>query len=162
MSITIPKTQGASIEIGASLEKEFGHLPMAFHLFLINHDGAKPKKNVAIVDGKKSAGIERFIPASKIIQVRDSAAGFPGKMLPFARSASGNLVYLNTINGAIYLWDRQAYSADVKLADSFDQFLGALEEVADPRGSGPEFDNVSRSEGVDPKGSGPERVGSRI
>ena len=129
MSITIPKTQGATIEIVASLEKEFGHLPMAFHLFLINHDGAKPEKNVALVDGKKIAGIERFIPASKIIRVRDSAAGFPGKMLPFARSATGNLVYLNTINGAIYFWDHQAYSADVKLADSFDQFLAALEEV---------------------------------
>jgi hypothetical protein len=129
MSITIPKTQGATIEIGASLEKEFGHLPMAFHLFLINHDGAKPEKNIVIVDGKKCAGIERFIPASKIILVRNSAAGFPGKMLPFARSATGNLVYLNTINGAIYLWDRQAYSADLKLADSFDQFLAALEEV---------------------------------
>jgi hypothetical protein len=129
MSITIPRTQGASIEIVASLEKEFGHLPMAFHLFLINHDGAKPEKNLALVDGKKIAGIERFIPASKIIRVRNSAPGFPGKMLPFARSATGNLVYLNTINGAIYLWDHQAYSADVKLADSFDQFLTALEEV---------------------------------
>jgi hypothetical protein len=129
MSITIPKTQGATIEIVASLEKEFGHLPIAFHLFLINHDGAKPEKNIVLVDGKKSSGIERFIPANKIIQVRDSAGSFPRKMLPFARTTAGNLVYLNTVNGAIYLWDRAAYSADVKLADSFDQFFAKLEEV---------------------------------
>jgi hypothetical protein len=129
MSITIPKTQGATIQIVADLEKEFGHLPMAFHLFLINHDGAKPEKNVAIVDGKKIAGIERFVPANKIVRVRDSASGFPRKMLPFARSTGGNLVYLNTINGAIYLWDHEAYSADVKLADTFDHFLAVLEEV---------------------------------
>jgi hypothetical protein len=129
MSVTIPKTQGASIDIVANLEREFGHLPMAFHLFLINHDGAKPEKNIVIVDGKKSAGIERFIPANKIIRVRDAAIGFPRKMLPFARSTTGNLVYLNTVNGAIYLWDREAYSADVKLADAFDHFLAVLEEV---------------------------------
>jgi hypothetical protein len=71
MSVTIPKTQGASIDIVANLEREFGHLPMAFHLFLINHDGAKPEKNIVIVDGKKSAGIERFIPANKIIPSRE-------------------------------------------------------------------------------------------
>ena len=82
-----------------------------------------------MVDGKKIAGIERFIPANKIIPVRNSSASFPGKMLPFARSATGNLVYLNTVNGAVYLWDREAYSADVKLANSFDQFLAVLEEV---------------------------------
>jgi hypothetical protein len=129
MSITIPRTQGASIEFIANLEKEFGHLPIGFHVFLMNHDGATPEKNVVIVDGKKNAGIERFIPASKIVRVRNSAPGFPGKMLPFARSAAGNLIYLNTVNGAVYLWDREAYSADVKLADSFDQFIAALEEV---------------------------------
>ena len=129
MSITIPRTQGASMEIIANLEKEFGHLPIGFHVFLINHDGATPEKNMQIIDGKKHHGIERFIPANKIIRVRDAAPGFPGKGLPFARSATGNLVYLNTINGAVYLWDREAYSADVKLADSFDQFIAALEEV---------------------------------
>jgi hypothetical protein len=127
MSITIPRTQGASIEIIANLEKEFGHLPIGFHVFLMNHDGATPEKNMQMVDGKKHHGIERFIPANKIIRVRDSAPGFPGKMLPFARSAAGNLVYLNTVNGAVYLWDREAYSADVKLADSFDGFLTALD-----------------------------------
>ena len=129
MSITIPRTQGASIEIIANLETEFGHLPIGFHVFLMNHDGATPEKNILMVDGKRHHGIKRFIPASKIIRVRDSAPGFPGKMLPFARSAAGNLVYLNTVNGAVYLWDREAYSADVKLADSFDGFFTALDGV---------------------------------
>ncbi len=129
MSITIPKTQGASIEIIANLEKEFGHLPVAFHLFLMNHDGATPEKNTLMVDGKKNIGIERFTPANKIIRVRDTAAAFPRKMLPFARASAGSLVYLNTVNGAVYLWDREAYSADIKLADSFDGFLTVLEGV---------------------------------
>jgi hypothetical protein len=131
MSITIPKTQSTSMQTMANLEREFGHLPVGFLLFLIQHDGAKPGKNVFNVPDGRNAGVDHFIPASEIIRVRDTTAGFPRKMLPFARSTIGNLVYLNMVNNAVYLWDHEVYSADVKLADSFDEFLATLED-ADP------------------------------
>ncbi len=126
MSIIIPTTRAASADSIANLEKEFGRLPESYLLFLKEHDGAKPEDNVFNLSERNSAGVERFVPISESIGVRDAVEGFPRNMLPIAWATGGNFVYLNPASGAVYFWDHENDSTDMKLADSFEGFIAAL------------------------------------
>ena len=95
---------------------------------LNQHDGAKPEENTFKLSERRSAGVERFIPAADIIRVRDAVDGFPRKMLPFARAAGGNLIYLDAVRGTVHFWDHEGDSYDVKVANSFEEFLVLLEQ----------------------------------
>ena len=129
MSIFIPKTRPASPDSIANLEKEAGlKLPQSYLLFLKEHDGAKPEDNVFSLGERNSAGIDEFIPAHKVIYIRDVVEGFPKKMLPIARATAGNFVYIDPPSGAVYFWDHEKDSVDIKLAESFDIFLSELKQ----------------------------------
>jgi hypothetical protein len=127
MSITIPKTTSRPPASIATLEKAYGIIPASYKAFLNHHDGAEPEDNFFKVDAQRSGDVERFIPASEIMRVRNSVEGFPKNMLPFAEASCGNLVYMNPAKGTIYFWDHEIDSWDVKVADSFEEFLAMLE-----------------------------------
>ena len=127
MSIIIPKTNSMTPVSLTALEREYGKLPEIYKVFLGQHDGAKPKANVFRINGKIIGGVEQFIPASSIINVGNKVEGFSKDMLPFAKSAGGNLVYLDPLTGGVYFWDHELDDEDVKVANTFSEFLGMLE-----------------------------------
>lgn len=128
MNIFIPKTQSPSVNVIANLERQVGKtLPKSYLLFLKEHDGAQPQDNVFSLGEKNSAGVDRFIPASDGIHVRDTTEGFPKDALPIAYATAGNLVYLDPSSEAVYFWDHEIDSTNIRLADSFDAFLEKLQ-----------------------------------
>lgn len=128
MSINIPKTNSLTQVSLTALEHEYGKLPNIYKLFLKQHDGAKPKENVFRINGKIVGGVEQFIPASRIIKVRNKVEGFSKHMLPFAKSAGGNFLYLDPLRGSVYFWNHELEDEDIKVANSFSEFLGMLED----------------------------------
>src|SRR5882762_7869503 len=107
MNIIIPKTHSMPPIFLSALEIAYGTLPTSYKDFLAQHDGAKPEENIFRVDERRTAGVERFIPAAEIPHVRDAVDGCPKNMLQFAESAGGNLIYLDPANGAVYFWDHE-------------------------------------------------------
>jgi hypothetical protein len=128
MSIFIPKARAASAALVAELEKRFGvALPTGYLAFLKDYDGARPENNMFELGTHNSVGVDQFIPAEESIHVREVVDGFPSNVLPVARATSGNIVYLVPASGAIYFWDHENDAGDIKLADSFDDFLSMLQ-----------------------------------
>src|SRR6266478_4429094 len=128
MSVFIPVTAPASTDAIVDLEKELGlNLPKSYVLFLKDHDGAKPENNSFKLDKGNNSSVDRFIPLHESIRVRNIVEGFPRNVIPIAYASCGNLVYISPQSGAVYFWNHEDNSADVKLADSFDAFLAALE-----------------------------------
>jgi hypothetical protein len=128
MNISIPKTNEASATSIAELEKLFGaNLPKSYLLFIKEHDGARPAPNVFKVGNDNNAGVDEFISAHEVIRIRNLVDGFPSHALPVARASGGNFVYLDPSSGVVYFWDHEIEDADIKLADSFDEFLTKLQ-----------------------------------
>ena len=128
MRINIQRTRPLTAETLAKLEAEYGPIPDSYRVFLSQYDGTTPEENIFKVDERRSAGVERFIPAADIIRIRGAVEGFPMEMLPFASSSGGNLIYLDPKLATIHYWDHEDDSCDVKVANSFDEFLALLEK----------------------------------
>lgn len=124
MKISIPKTKAASASSLADLEKLFGNkLPDSYLNFVKEHDGARPSANVFKVSENNNAGVDEFIPAQESIRIPHVVDGFPAHALAVARASGGNFVYLAPTNFSVYFWDHEVENADIKLANSFGEFL---------------------------------------
>ena len=128
MNIFIPKTKAASAASLAELEKLFGKkLPNSYITFVHEHDGARPADNTFKVGGSNSAGVDEFIPAHESLHIPQIVEGFPNNALAVARASGGNFIYLESATTAAYFWDHEIEGNDIKIADSFDEFLEKLQ-----------------------------------
>jgi hypothetical protein len=130
MSILIPKTKSALPDELAKLRTFLGkNLPEGYLDFVKEHDGARPAPNFFKVGANNGAGVEEFICVNECIRLNNIVDGFPNNVLPVARASGGNFVYLEPTNGHIHFWDHEIENDDVKIADSFEEFLAILTPV---------------------------------
>jgi hypothetical protein len=128
MKIIIPKTKPASVTSLAKLEELVGKkLPNSYLNFARDHNGARPAANVFKIGENNHAGVDEFISADESIRIPHVVDGFPPFALAVARASGGNFVYLDPKTFAAYFWDHEVEAGDIKLADSFDEFLTKLE-----------------------------------
>ena len=129
MTITIPRTDSASPQAIAELERRFGRLPQNYLHFLANHDGAKPERN--ILEGgwevvKNSVSVRRFIKAVDIPEDADTTEFLDEGLVPIAEDDCGNLTCLGAGDHKVYFWEVGADEPAKVVANSFQEFLDRL------------------------------------
>jgi hypothetical protein len=130
MKIKLKRGKAASIEDVQKLEAKIKcPISESFRRFISENDGADPESNRFPVGEDNGAGVNRFIPVSKILEDREYIDNIPSKAYPIAEDDCGNYVLLDEGEGGkVYFWDHEFEDDNIiKLADSFDEFLSMLE-----------------------------------
>jgi cell wall assembly regulator SMI1 len=127
MSIAYRRGRSLSEAEVSAFEKQAGvELPHDYRDFVLSHDGAEPDTNAFAIGNANSAGINRFIPLGETVSERRYIDHVSVKFLPVAWASCGNYVCLDLERGGVFFWDHEEPSGDLKLAESFSQFLEML------------------------------------
>lgn len=132
-----------------ALERQLGVvLPENYKLFLLNHNGGRPKPNFFLIHGFERnpfGSIHYFFGIDDDVKSSDVGWNYktyygrmPRELLPIAGDGSGNVICLS-IKGAnkefIYYWDHDAetsaptYDNLYLISDSFDNFLSGIHHM---------------------------------
>lgn len=127
MSVGFKKGHSLSEAEVSAFEKESGiELPRDYREFILLHDGAEPDTNIFSVSDGNDSGVNRFIPLRDTISERRYIDHVSVEFLPAAWAEGGNYVCLDLKRGGVFFWDHEEPSDDLKLAESFSQFLEML------------------------------------
>jgi hypothetical protein len=104
----------------------------SYRKFLLEHNGAKPGRNIFKISANHEAGVNSFIAAKEIMKERRYIENIPPKAFPVAWAEGGNYVFVDeSNNGAVYFWDHET-AETTKLAFTFGDFLNLLQPF-DPK-----------------------------
>lgn len=138
MSIVIEKAtihlQDAAI---SQVEERIGMtMPRAYKSFLAEHNLSAVAPN-RVVCGNEAFNISYFFGvggdshANLVDQFAIYSGRVPPNTVPIAMAGGGNIVLLDTSNGAILFWDHESEGADVAriidVAPTFDAFLSLID-----------------------------------
>lgn len=127
MSVGFRKGQSLSTaEVSAFEDQADLELPHDYREFALLHDGAEPETNIFPVGSGNESGVNRFIPLGQTLSERKYIDQVSVNFLPVAWAEGGNYVCLDLERGGVFFWDHEAPSGDLKLAESFRQFLDML------------------------------------
>jgi cell wall assembly regulator SMI1 len=125
MSIEFRNGRSLSDADVSAFERESGvQLPRDYRDFVRLHDGAEPDANTFDVGNTNSAAVNQFIPLQYIISERKYVEHV--EFLPVAWASCGNYVCIDLERGGVVFWDHEDPSGDLRLAESFSQFLEML------------------------------------
>lgn len=129
MKIKLEKGRRAASTKIAALQEMIGTtLPADFLEFVASNDGAKAGVNIFKISADNHGTVTRFIPVSEIPKEMSFIETLPEKAFPVAWDTSGNYVFVDQgKDGAVFFWDHELPAETFKLADSFGEFLEALE-----------------------------------
>jgi hypothetical protein len=94
--------------------------------FLRNHNGAVPPDNIVRLSDGRETSVRRFISVENMASVHCDVDEFPEHVVPIGFDDGGNYFYALE-NGAIWFWDHEVQDGEIKIADSFQDFLNMLE-----------------------------------
>ena len=124
MSVGFKKGRLLSEADVAAFEKHAGvQLPRDYREFVLQRDGAEPDTNIFPVGNGNDSGVNRFIPLRKTLAERQYIDHVSMEFLPVAWAEGGNYVCVNLERGWVFFWDHEQPSGELKLAESFAQFL---------------------------------------
>jgi cell wall assembly regulator SMI1 len=138
MTVSIKKTKPLDEFDIAAFEKENRiKLPAQYREFVMKYNGSEPESNVLDVKCvrrdsgeiyENSLGVSRFIPLMRIITEGKHIDGVSCRFIPVAEDSCGNYVCLDLdTDGEVFFWDHEDPSDDIRLANSWKEFLESLE-----------------------------------
>jgi len=134
----------------ANLENELGiSLPNQYRRFLLEHNGGRPSADCFDFKGGTTGScVDWFLgihnkPHNNLLRYLETYKDrIPQNFFPIAHDPGGNLIAISVAGfdrGRVYFWDHEQekeegetpdYSNVVPIADSFDEFIGKLYEMA--------------------------------
>ena len=144
MNVRLDNGSRAAQEDIDALTKMIGEtLPADFLDFVAGNDGARPELNIFTISDDNHGTVTRFIPVREIPNEMSFMENLPDKAFPLAWDTSGNYVVLDQgAGGAVFFWDHELPRESFKLANSFGEFLEALEPFSEPVDSDAEVISV--------------------